>query len=172
MGISAQDCVASLLESEAPARLLLIGECGPDAQVAADTQAPSAAPPAGDSESRQGEIEITRVSATDALDTLATLGRFDFAVVCDLLEQVDESTAEAVLGRLKNLHTDKFLLLADPTRSCLGREALLALALAPFERLDDGRIAWRYDIDEYNPERRWNNPDDWAHPENFQRFRW
>ncbi|NGX15047.1 DUF6231 family protein [Wenzhouxiangella sp. XN24] len=150
MSVSAQECVASLLASEAPTRLLLIGE-----------------PPGG-----HGIPAEAAIPAADALDTLATLGRFDFVVVCDLLEQVDEPTAEAVLGRLKNLHTDRFLLLADPARSCLGREALLALALAPFERLDDGRIAWRYDIDEYNPERRWNNPDDWAHPENFQRFRW
>ena len=149
MSVSAQECVASLLESESPARLLLIGD------------------PPGDC-----GTEVTRIPAADALESLAKLGRFDFAVVCDLLEQVDEPTAEAVLGRLTNLHTDRFLLLADPAQSCLGREALLALALAPFERLDDGRIAWRYDIDEYNPERRWNNPDDWAHPENFQRFRW
>ena len=65
-----------------------------------------------------------------------------------------------------------YLLLTDPVRACLGHDALLALALAPFEQLDDGRIAWRYDIDRYNPERPWNNPEDWANPQNFDKFRW
>lgn len=150
MSVSAQDCIASQLASEAPARLLVIGE------------APG----------QPAEPHVTRVAVQDVTETLPALGRFDFAIVCDLLEQVDEATAQTVLGRLKNLHTERFLLLVDPAASSLDREALLALALAPVERLDDGRIAWRYDIDDYNPERRWNNPEDWAHPENFKRFRW
>jgi hypothetical protein len=112
------------------------------------------------------------VAATAAPAELATLGRFDFALVSGLLEQLDAPDAEAVLGRLKNLHTDRFVLLADPARACLGHDALLALALAPFEHLDDGRVAWLYDIDRYNPERPWNNPEDCANPENFERFRW
>jgi hypothetical protein len=33
-------------------------------------------------------------------------------------------------------------------------------------------VAWLYDIDRYNPERPWNNPEDWANPGNFERFRW
>jgi hypothetical protein len=85
---------------------------------------------------------------------------------------MESADAEAVLGRLKNLHTSRFLLLADPARACLGHDALLALALAPFEHLADGRVAWRYDLDRYNPERGWNNPEDWANPQNFDRFRW
>lgn len=151
MGISVQECVASQLESYAPASLLVIGD-------------PPTAP--------ETDAEVTRVTVADAVAELATLGRFDFAVVSELVEQLDAPSAEGVIGRLKNLHTDRFLLLADPARACLGHDALLALALAPFEQLDDGRVAWRYDIDRYNPERPWNNPEDWANPQNFDRFRW
>ena len=151
MAISAQDCVASLLAGYAPARLLVIGD-------------PPTAPETG--------AELTCIAVNETVAELATLGRFDFAVVTGLLEKLDGPTAESVLGRLKNLHTDKYLLLADPARACLGHDALLALALAPFEQLDDGRVAWRYDIDRYNPERPWNNPEDWANPQNFDRFRW
>jgi hypothetical protein len=151
MSMTARDCLASLIEGYAPASLLLIGD-------------PPVAP--------EASIEVTRVAAVDALDALASLGRFDLAIACGLVETLDAPAAETVLGRLKNLHTDRFVLLADPARSCLGHDALLALALAPFEHLDDGRVAWRYDIDRYNPERRWNNPKDWANPENFRRFRW
>ena len=151
MTVSAQYCVASLLEECAPASLLVVGD-------------PPAAP--------ETDAEMTCVSVHEVAAELATLGRFDCAVVTGLLEALDGPTAEFVLGRLKNLHTDKYLLLADPARACLGHDALLALALAPFEQLDDGRVAWRYDIDRYNPERPWNNPEDWANPQNFDRFRW
>ena len=153
MSTTARDCLASLVRDSAPASLLLIGH----PPVAPETEA---------------ETEVTRLAVADAVDGLARLGRFDLAIVSDLLEQLDAPAAQAVLGRLKNLHTDRFALLADPARSCLGHEDLLALALAPFEHLDDGRVAWCYDIDRYNPERRWNNPEDWANPENFERFRW
>jgi hypothetical protein len=151
MSRTARDLLAFLVGEHAPATLLLIGD-------------PPVAPESG--------AEVTQVAVANALEALGSLGRFDLAIVSGLVESLDAPAAEAVLGRLKNLHTDRFILLADPSRSCLGHDALLALALAPFEHLEDGRVAWRYDIDRYNPERRWNNPGDWANPENFERFRW
>jgi hypothetical protein len=151
MSMTAQDCVARLLDACTPATLLVIGD--------------PPAPP-------ETAAEITCVAVADAANELNTLGRFDFAIVAGLVEQLDAPDAEAVLGRLKNLHTSRFVLLSDPVRACLGHDALLALALAPYEPLADGRMAWVYDIDRYNPERAWNNPEEWAHPENFARFRW
>lgn len=149
MSVSAADCIATLLAEYAPASMLVIGDVAPETAA-----------------------EVTLLAAAEAPEKLEALGRFDFAIVSQLLEEVEASDAEAVLGRLKNLHTSRFLLLADPARACLSHDALLALALAPFEHLADGRIAWRYDLDRYNPERRWNNPEDWANPHNFDRFRW
>jgi hypothetical protein len=148
---SIQDCIASLLEGYAPAQVLVICD--------------SLELPATDS-------ETARLAAADAPAELAALGRFDFAVVADLVETLEATEAQTVLGRLKNLHADRFVLVVDPVRSSLGRGELLALALAPYEPLEDERIAWLYDIDRYNPEREWNNPEDWAHPENFLKYRW
>ena len=151
MTVSAEDCVATLLAEYAPATLLVIGDAAPVPETSA---------------------EVTCLATAEASQKLEELGGFDFALVSGLLEELAAADAEAVLGRLKNLHTSRFLLLADPARACLGHDALLALALAPFEHLADGRVAWRYDLDRYNPERRWNNPEDWANPQNFDRFRW
>lgn len=151
MARSAQDCIASLLESYAPARLLLICD---------DLPLPDT------------DTEVTRLSVADSPAALGALGRFDFAIVADLLETLQAREAEAVLGRLKNLHVDRFVVLVDAGRSSLDREALLGLALEPLEQLEDGRVVWAYDIDRYNPEREWNNPEDWAHPENFGKSRW
>jgi len=149
--LSAHECVTSLLERYAPATVLVIGD-------------PELMPEAG--------LEVCRLSVAEAPVGLAGQGRFDFAVASELAEALEPAATEALLGRLKNLHTDRFVLLVDPTTSRLGQDALLALALAPCEHLDDGRVAWRYDIDLYNPERRWNNPEDWANPDNFGKFRW
>lgn len=151
MAVAAEHCIARLLAGYAPASLLVIGNEVP----LPDTPA-----------------EIERLAAAQAPVQLERLGRYDFALVAGLLETLADAEAEAVLGRLKNLHTSRFLLLADPARASLGHDALLALTLAPFEHLADGRVAWRYDVDRYNPERRWNNPEDWANPQNFDRFRW
>jgi hypothetical protein len=151
MTATAHECIATLLESCAPRRLLVIGDPPVPATAAAT---------------------LTRVAVEDAAAELSALGRFDLVIVAGLAESLDAPAAEGVLGRLKNLHTDRFLLLVDPLCSKLGHDALLVLALAHVEKLADGRIAWRYDIDLYNPERRWNNPEDWANPENFEKFRW
>jgi hypothetical protein len=104
---------------------------------------------------------------------LADAGRFEFAIVSDSSSSSDAPDAEAVTRATEEpAHR--------PVRTADGSGALaasvmthlLALALAPCEQLDDGRVAWRYDIDRYNPERPWNSPEDWANPENFERFRW
>jgi hypothetical protein len=151
MARTPQECVKSLLETYAPARVLVIG----DSFVLPEL-----------------ELEVTRLAVADAPKGLPALGRFDFAIVAELLETREAKEAEAVLGRLKNLHAASFVVLMDEARSCLGRDDLLALALAPHEPLEDGRMAWLYDLDRYNPEREWNNPEDWAHPENFGKLRW
>lgn len=151
MARTAQDCITSLLESYAPARVLVICDS---------------------LELPEIDSEVTRLAVADASTELAALGRFDFAVVADLVETLEAREAEAVLGRLKNVHADRFVLVADPARSCLERDELLALTLAPYELLENGRLAWVYDIDRYNPEREWNNPEDWANPENFRKYRW
>jgi hypothetical protein len=51
----------------------------------------------------------------------------------------------------------------------------LALGFELAASCEHAGIAWHlytFDADRANPEREWNNPTDWAHPENFDRFRW
>jgi hypothetical protein len=101
----AEDCIASPLKSTAPARLLVI--CNFFPLPATDT-------------------EVTRFSVADAPAALGALGRFDLAIVADLLESLEGREVEAVLGGPKNLDTDQFVLVMNPVRSCLGQDELLA----------------------------------------------
>jgi hypothetical protein len=52
----------------------------------------------------------------------------------------------------------------------------LGLTLALYRRVSDVNGAetaiYTYDIDSYNRQRDWNTPEDWAHPGNFNRWRW
>lgn len=117
------------------------------------------------------EDVLTRLAVDEAAARLPALGRFDCALVGGIAELLPAREAAELVGRLKNLHAPRFLLLADLVRSSLDRDALLALALRPAGALDDDLALWLYDVDRYNPERNWNNPDDWAHPENFDKYR-
>lgn len=136
------DGLIELLAEWGPASLLVIGDSLP-----VET-APGA--------------QITQVPARTALDELDALGRFDAAVLVAGAGLAGESL-ELLLGRLKNVHAPKVAAVLehpDPAR-------LRALAFAPA-----GGSLWVHDIDRYNPRREWNTADDWAHPENFDKYRW
>jgi hypothetical protein len=105
---------------------------------------------------------VTRVGACEAPESLEAAGRFDAAVLL-ADEAMDAAATELILGRLKNVHAPRVAAVVgqpDPAR-------LRALAFEPV-----GGSLWVHDIDRYNPRREWNSADDWAHPENFDKYRW
>ena len=129
-----------------------------------------------------GEDRATTVlSPAEALSALATLGRFDYAVVVDALETLSLADGSALIARLRDLHCHRFAVshrdLAegeDQDRWTDGR--FLALTLALHRRITEGAggttSVYAYDIDSYNRRREWNSPKDWANPANFHRWRW
>ena len=144
---AARDRLTGLLGAWAPQRLLVVGEPVPEAS----------AP------------ETTRLAANgpgEAAGTLGDLGRFDVAVVSFHRPPAGEAL-ETLLGRLKNLHAPRVVLSLEAGPADAAR--LRALAFEP-----DGQAPslWVHDIDRYNRPREWNTPDDWAHPENFDKYRW
>ena len=136
------DGLLDLLARWAPASLLVIGDGLPGDPVPG--------------------VAVTRIPAGAGLAALDDLGRFDAAVLIGEAG-LDAETLELLLGRLKNVHAPKVAAVlerADPDR-------LRALAFAAA-----GQSLWLHDIDRYNPRREWNSADDWAHPENFEKYRW
>ena len=138
---------AALLEGWTPGSLLLVGE-----------------PPAG---AHFPPAEVTRIGAPGALQALEVLGRFDVAAVAFGRAAPPGDEVELLLGRLKNLHAPRIVAWIDAGEALAGR--LRALA---FEPDSEAPALWIHDIDRYNPRREWNSPDDWAHPENFDKYRW
>lgn len=103
------------------------------------------------------------------------IGHVDLALVVGLIERLDKPDAIALLGRLRNLHTDLlYVLVGDDPRWTLADWLALGLQRAgEFTDSDGSRLTlYRYDLGNYNRTRSWNNPKHWANPENWGRFRW
>lgn len=107
-------------------------------------------------------------------DALSRAGRHAVAVVAGVLEGVDRRRGMQLLQALRDLHA--------------GRVLAVVAAEAPWERTDFfglgftelgpcvhrgvPRRVYGYDIDTYKHTPDWLNPDNWANPELFDRFRW
>ncbi|MEJ2514826.1 MAG: DUF6231 family protein [Gammaproteobacteria bacterium] len=111
---------------------------------------------------------VTRLDPGQAAEQLASLGRFDCALVRPD-ETLEGRGLVLVLGRLKNVHAPRIALELAVSPPAGLRNALLDLAFEPDAEAED---LWVHDIDRYNPQREWNNPDNWANPENFHKYRW
>jgi hypothetical protein len=102
-----------------------------------------------------------------------TSQRFRLGVIAGLIGRLPDAATRALIAALRDQYCDGLLLLAPE-----GRWPLADYLSLGFERhaAVDGNggafeLYW-YDADRCNPEREWNNPTHWAHPENFKRFRW
>ena len=96
----------------------------------------------------------------------ATL-RVDVAVVdargCDDIRRVG-----ALLARLRDVHAQSVVALVDGIAS----NDLLALRFEPANRVFDGGQVFLSSAAVTDKRRAWNNARHWAHPENFDRYRW
>jgi hypothetical protein len=94
-------------------------------------------------------------------------------VLCGVLEALEDKPARHLISLMRDQYCDGLLLLVRAGHWRL--EQYLALG---FERRGqcvsgtEARDLYWYHVDRYNPEREWNNPDHWANPDNFRRYRW
>jgi hypothetical protein len=98
--------------------------------------------------------------------------RFEVGLLSGVVERLAADQARQLIGRLRDQYCDGVLLLVPPAHWSL--EEYLALGFERRSRCagDAARDLYWYHVDSYNPEREWNNPDSWANPENFRRYRW
>ena len=97
--------------------------------------------------------------------------RFAVGVVIDSLDGLDDAAADALLAALRDRLCRRVLVLV-PADTRFDRVRMLAMGYTLRGRGAGGWCLYDHDIASYNPERSWNNPSDWAHPENFDRYRW
>ena len=162
-----QEILYELLEAAAPESLLCVTPDGPLSSVQQYL-------------AHSAGCEVLSIDPRQAPDELAAVGRFDYGVLSGALETLDPAAGAALIARLRDLHCHRFAL-ACRHQDARHREGswteprLLALALQLHRRIDQDGVwysVYTYDIDSYNPEREWNNPENWANPGNFRRYRW
>lgn len=114
-------------------------------------------------------IDIPAGIIVSTIDSVAELaGVYDLAIVFDELEDMAEGEVTRLLGTLRNRYCQRLLVCS---RLPLGITAMRALGFARGEPLC-GRDVFTYDIDTYNEERAWNNSEDWAHPQSYDKRRY
>ncbi|MCC5794751.1 MAG: hypothetical protein JJT85_08450 [Chromatiales bacterium] len=75
-----------------------------------------------------------------------------------------------VLARLRDQLARRVLV--DPRPADIDERIRTGLRSLGYQPVTGCPALHEYDIGHYNPEREWNNAEDWAHPENFSRYRW
>lgn len=108
--------------------------------------------------------------------------RYDLGIVTETLEYLDKTPAIRLLSRLRDLYTARFcasVRIGDEwpdLRSTWTRNELLAVGMKLVNSYKDesGRPVhlYTYDIATYKSTPRWLNPDDWANPELWNKYRW
>lgn len=161
---TAPDTLASILDSQAPSSLLII------------SQAP---PPAIAQWCQQHEVELTEICDPDPAHLLEQQGRFDMAIVAEQLEYMNGQAGQALLGTLRNLHTNAMLVVYQPN---LAPERLqwrlndfIAMGMRQegvFPAKTGDLAIYSYDLSHYNFKREWNNARFWANPENWGKYWW
>lgn len=126
-----------------------------------------------------GGRRVTALSPRRAVAALASMGRFDDALVTGALETLPLAEATALIARLRDVHCHRFAVCyrrpgEEEPQWNDGRFRGLTLALHRRVTGPGGgeTSIYTYDIDTYNRRREWNTPENWAHPGNFHRWRW
>ncbi|PKM21755.1 MAG: hypothetical protein CVV10_07765 [Gammaproteobacteria bacterium HGW-Gammaproteobacteria-14] len=162
--VTPQQTLAAILDSQKPSSLLVIS-LNPVAQL--------------QDWANQHHCTLHRIHDADPLPALAQLQRVDMAIVADQLEYMTREAGAELVGLLRNLHTERLVLLYQsglaPERLRWNRNQFLAMGLRrDVQFQQDGRemSLYSYELSRYNFSRAWNNSRFWANPENWGKYWW
>lgn len=152
--------VAAILERYAPKRLLLVGASELPALAAFKQAHP--------------DCQIAHAEAGLLPEALAAQ-RYDLALIVDCLEHLPKSAGLQLLGGIRNLNTNRIVVLVDLAASQWQETDMFSLALQASEHFvrDEQKLSlFTYDLLEYKQVPDWLNAKFWANPENFGKYWW
>lgn len=116
------------------------------------------------------------------IDSGSSTERWDIGIVTETLEYLDKREAFRLLARLRDLNTARFCAAVrvgdgwPELQSHWSRNDLLAIGMSLVNSYDDDADRklqlYKYDIATYKATPRWLNPDNWANPELWNKYRW
>ena len=117
------------------------------------------------------DLEVVRAYETlSGVDDLPQTLRATIGVVVAPLEYLSRKRAEQLLSRLRDIHCEKVLLCDSDCE--WSPEELRPLGYLEMKHPSNGGRFYLFDPDAFNEAREWNNPTDWANPQNFRKYRW
>ncbi|MGA8262441.1 MAG: DUF6231 family protein [Arenicellales bacterium] len=158
----------------------LLNECQPDSVLVMGCGANEAVDNYAEQKRTLGrDCRIDRLAAAEAG---AIARRYDLGIVTETIEALGKREALHLLSRLRDLHTARFCLAVPVGEDWQGLKStwtsneLLAVGMTlvnSYENEPGRRLhLYKYDIGTYKATPRWLNPDDWANPELWNKYRW
>lgn len=159
----------------------LLNECQPGSVLVVGGGADTAVDNYREQKQQLGrECYVERLAPGAVVDSLEQ--RYDMGVVTDTIEYIDKRNAVLLLSRLRDLYTARFCAAVrvgddwPDVTSTWTRNELLGIGMMLVNSYEDdaSRVLhlYKYDIATYKPTPGWLNPDDWANPELWNKYRW
>ena len=103
--------------------------------------------------------------------------RYDAAIVSDIFEQLPHESVRALIARLRDVQTAALMLVvnAEHAERYWSEQEFLSLGLANrglYRFQDKTYRVYTFDINSYKQTPDWLNPNNWAHPERWEKHRW
>lgn len=119
------------------------------------------------------DVRVTVLSPADPNAAFPLEFIHDIALVSETLERLSPDQGRLLLGQLRNAGARRIAVTVDNT-SPWRFEHFIGLG---FKRLMNSggqppQSVYAYDIANYNHKRQWNNADNWANPERWDKSRW
>jgi len=167
MATDIDNALANLLDTHQPLSVLVIGTEIPAAITAYRADHP--------------ECRLCHVTPPDLPQGLDTPGHSDFGIIINTLEHMDKAHAGRLIARLRDLQTSRFytvIPMGDQWReqkTVWEPSDLIAYGMGlAGQYTDDGKPVhvYKFDINDYKATPDWLNPDHWANPELWDKYRW
>lgn len=127
------------------------------------------------------QCAVTPISGKDALTHPQGTQRYDVGIVVDTLEYMDKEQSGQLIARLRDLHTDRFVMVIrigdqwEHIKSTWQTVDLLSfgMKLVNHYNIDNKPVhIYKYDISTYKKTPEWLNASNWANPQLWDKFRW
>lgn len=158
--------LVALLQSLQPEHILIAGET--------ETLAAGLEPVAGN-------FHLEQCGLQDLQQTIDKLPVYDVVLLLGVIENLDKAEADALLGRLRDLHARHVFVFVpigegwSGLRSHWQQTDLLALGFSLYRTYAAGQgnlHLYRFELDTYKATPEWLNSKYWANPELFGKYRW
>lgn len=115
-----------------------------------------------------------RLKTPFSIQQLTHLPTIDLAIISNITETLPKAQAIEWLGVLRNAHAQRIVVIVDKSHSTQHAWQIsdyLGLGMKRLASIEHYEL-FSYAIENYQLKRDWLNSRFWAHPENFDKYRW